>query len=132
MHTSVEVVADSVAAGSHIDAAVAEDCSAAVASQIETAEASAYKQAAVAMRTSHLNGCLENMHTDHPWVRLSPGLELLGMRMDCTEPDTGQGSRWHNSEDCTAVSGLVVIEAIGHSAGDCTSEAAGIDQHTTL
>lgn len=126
------MVADSIAAGTHIDAAVAEDCSAAVASQIEIVEASACKQAAVAMRKSHSNGCLENMHTDHPWVRLSPGLELLGMRMDYTELDTGQGSRWHNSEDCTAVSGLAVIEAIERSAGDCTSEAAGIGQHTTL
>lgn len=126
------MVADSVAAGTHIDAAVAEDCSVAVASQIEIVEASACKKAAVAMRKSHSNGCLENMHTDHPWVRLSPGLELLGMRMDYTELDTGQGSRWHNPEDCTAVSGLAMIEAIEHSAGDCTSEAAGIGQHTTL
>ena len=132
MHTSVEVVADSVAAGSHIDAAVAEDCSAAVASQIETAEASAYRQAAVAMRKSHSNGCLENMHKDHPWARLSLEQELQGRQTGCTEPGMGQGSRWHNSEDCTAVSGLAVIEATGHSAGDCTSGAAGIGQHTTL
>lgn len=132
MHTTAEVVADSVAAGTHIDAAVAEDCSAAVASQIEIAGASACMQAAAAMRKSHSSGCLENMHTDHPWVRLSLGLELRGRRSDCTEPDTEQVSRWHSSEDCTAVSGLAVIAVIEHSAGDCTSGVAGIGQHTTM
>jgi hypothetical protein len=53
------------------------------------------------------------------------------MRKDCTEPDMGQGSRWHSSEGYTAVSGLGVIEVIERSAGDCTSEAADIGQHTT-
>ena len=132
MHTTAEVVADSVAAGTHIDAAAAEDCSAAVASQIEIAGASVCMQAAAAMRKSHSSGCLENMHTDHPWVRLSLGLELRGRRTDCTELDTEQVSRWHSSEDCTAVSGLAVIAVIEHSAGDCTSGVAGIGQHTTM
>jgi hypothetical protein len=65
-HTIAEVVADSVAAGTRIDAAAAEDYSAAVASRIEIAEASVCKKAAVAMRKSHSSGCLENMRTDHP------------------------------------------------------------------
>jgi len=132
MHTIAEVVADSVAAGTHIDAAVAEDCSAAVASRIEIAGAIVCMQAAAAMRKSHWSGCLENMHTDHPWVRLSLGQELQGRRRDCTEPDMEQVLRWHSSEDYTAVSDLAVIEAIEHNAGDCTSEVAGIDQHTTM
>lgn len=93
MHTIAEVVADSVASGTHIDAAAAEDCSAAVASQIEIAEASVYRQAAAVMRKSHSSGCLENMHKDHPWVRLSLGQELQGRRTDCTEPDMGLVSR---------------------------------------
>jgi hypothetical protein len=129
--TTAEVVADSAAAGTHIDAAVAEDCSAAVANRTVIVEASVYRQAAAATRKSHSSGCLENMHTDHPWVRLSLGQELPGKRTGCTEPDMGQSSRWHSSGDYTAVSGLVVIGVIERSAGDCTSEAAGIGQHTT-
>jgi hypothetical protein len=130
-HMIAEVVADSVAAGTHIDAAAAEGYSAAVAIQIETAEASVCRKAAAAKRKSHSSGCLENMHMDRPWVRLSLEQELLGRRTDCTGPDMGPGSRWHSSEDCTAVSDLVVIEATEHSAGGCTSGAAGIGQHTT-
>ena len=89
MHTIAEVVADSVAAGTHIDAAAAEDYSAAVAIQIEIAEASVCRKAAAAKRKSHSSGCLENMHTDRPWVRLSLEQELLGRRTDCTGPDMG-------------------------------------------
>jgi len=131
-HTTAEVVADSVAVGTHIDAAVAEDCSAAVASQIVIVEASVCRQAAAAMRKSHSNGCLENMHTDHPWARLSLEQELPGKRKGCTGPGMEQNSYWHSSEDCTAVSGLVVIGVTERSAGDCTSEAAGIGQRTTM
>lgn len=132
MHMIAEAAADSVAPGTHIDAAVAEDYSAAVASRIEIVEASVCRQAAAAMRKSHSSGCLENMHTDHPWVRWSPEQELLGKQTDCTEPDMGQDSRWHSSEDYTAVSGLAVIVVIERSAGDCMSEAAGIGQHTMM
>lgn len=132
MHTIAEVVADSVASGMHTDAAVAEDCSAAVVSQTEIAEASVCMQVAAAMRKSHSSGCLENKHTDHPWVRLLLEQELQDRRTDCTEPDTELVLRWHNSEDYTAVSGLAVIEAIERRAEDCTSGVAGIGQHTTM
>lgn len=65
-HMIAEVVADSVAAGTHIDAAAAEGYSAAVAIQIEIAEASVCRKAAAATRKLHSSGCLENMRTDHP------------------------------------------------------------------
>jgi len=129
MHTIAEVVADSVAADNHIDAAVAEDYNAAVASQTEIAEASVCRPAVAAMEKSHSSGCLENMHTGHPWVRLSPEQELPDMRMDCTEPGMEPVLRWHSFEDYTVVSGLVVTEAIEHSAEGCTSEVAGIGLH---
>jgi hypothetical protein len=125
-------VAGFVAAGIHIDAAVAEDCNAAGASQIEIAAASVYRQAVAAMKRSHLSDCSESTRMDHPWVRLSLELKLLGRRTDCTEPDMGLASHWHSSEDCIAASGPAVIEATEHSAGGCTSEAAGIGQHTTM
>ena len=93
MHRIAEAAADSVASGTHIDAAVAEDCNAALASQIAIAEASVCRQAAGATRKSHSSGCLENMHKDHPWVRLLLGQELQDRRTDCTGPDMGLVSR---------------------------------------
>ena len=89
-------------------------------------------QAAGEMGKSQSNDCWENRHMDHPWDRSSPEQEPLGIQKDCTVPGMEPASHSHSFEGCTAVSGLAVIEATGHSAGDCTSGAAGIGQHTTL
>ena len=59
-------MAGSVAAGIHIDAAVAEDYNAAEASRIEIAGVNVHRQVAAAMRKSRLSDCSENMRMDHP------------------------------------------------------------------
>jgi hypothetical protein len=67
----------------------------------------------------------------HPWVRLSLELKLPDRQMGCIGQSMVPVSRWHSSEDCSAVSDPAVTGATEHSAEDCTSEAAGIGQRTT-
>ena len=62
---------------------------------------------------------------------MSLELKLPDRQRGCIERCMGPVSRWHSSEDCSAVSDPAVIGATEHSAEDCTSEAAGIGQHTT-